>query len=575
MMRKLLEKFQNKKVFALYLVGVLLLSTGISFAYFSASSSATGEESVATNTTAAIESKGITANGNIEFNNVDIYPGHTAIASIEVIGTGENEPLMYNVIFNGTNTFNTPLNYTVYKSESNIEVSYTCTNKNDYISSGKTYYEECVGNNIESLGSPISSGTITNGEGKTILKSDEIMLTAPEGEVVYYYIVIEYPNLDTNQNDDMGSSISGNITIEEGSEYQKPVISMIGSLVSGSNNWYTSASVITNIITQTNNYETYYCITTSDSCTPDIQATVSDNAFTTTLSSNASPQKVCARVVDEYNQTTEGCSEAYNVDTVNPTISITSTSATENSISVTVSGSDAHSGISEYRFGSNGGSSYTTVTTSNSSFTYTFTGLNSGTSYNIAVQVVDNAGNTNKISQTIETENPYAARDYILAGKNISTRSNFSSTLTANTTGTIYQATDDDGTTYYYAGAPTDNWVYFAGYYWRIIRINGDGTIRLIYNGTRTSTTGNNTQMGTSKFNGSYNNNAYVGYMYTIGSVHGLGTSSRIKDTLDSWYTSSLSSYVGYIDANAGFCNDRTPYTNYTGTTSGGRNRNN
>ena len=182
MMRKLLEKFQNKKVFALYLVGVLLLSTGISFAYFSASSSATGEESVATNTTAAIESKGITANGNIEFNNVDIYPGHTAIASIEVIGTGENEPLMYNVIFNGTNTFNTPLNYTVYKSESNIEVGYTCTNKNDYISSGKTYYEECVGNNIESLGSPISSGTITNGEGKTILKSDEIMLTAPEGE---------------------------------------------------------------------------------------------------------------------------------------------------------------------------------------------------------------------------------------------------------------------------------------------------------------------------------------------------------------------------------------------------------
>ena len=29
----LLEKFKNKKVFALYLVGVLLLSTGISFAY--------------------------------------------------------------------------------------------------------------------------------------------------------------------------------------------------------------------------------------------------------------------------------------------------------------------------------------------------------------------------------------------------------------------------------------------------------------------------------------------------------------------------------------------------------------
>ena len=36
---------------------------------------------------------------------------------------------------------------------------------------------------------------------------------------------------------------------------------------------------------------------------------------------------------------------------------------------------------------------------------------------------------------------------------------------------------------YYYTGNP-DNWVSFAGFWWRIIRINGDGSIRMIYQGT-------------------------------------------------------------------------------------------
>ena len=73
---KVLEKLENKKVFALYLVGVLLLSAGVSFAYFSATNSVTGSGGVATNTTATIESEGIQADGNISFSNLDIYPGH-------------------------------------------------------------------------------------------------------------------------------------------------------------------------------------------------------------------------------------------------------------------------------------------------------------------------------------------------------------------------------------------------------------------------------------------------------------------------------------------------------------------
>ena len=50
-------------------------------------------------------------------------------------------------------------------------------------------------------------------------------------------------------------------------------------------------------------------------------------------------------------------------------------------------------------------------------------------------------------------------------------------------------AEDDYGESYYYRGK-ADNWLSFAGFYWRIIRINGDGSIRLIYSGTKDNHTG-------------------------------------------------------------------------------------
>ena len=53
--------------------------------------------------------------------------------------------------------------------------------------------------------------------------------------------------------------------------------------------------------------------------------------------------------------------------------------------------------------------------------------------------------------------------------------------------------------------------------YWRIIRMNGDGSIRVIYDGTSVHENGESSadrQIGTSAFNSSYNDNAYVGYMY-------------------------------------------------------------
>ena len=93
----------------------------------------------------------------------------------------------------------------------------------------------------------------------------------------------------------------------------------------------------------------------------------------------------------------------------------------------------------------------------------------------------------------------------------------------------------------------------------------------MIYQGTSANTTGRNTQIQTSAFNNTYNNNMYVGYMYQSNQVHGLTSNSTIKEILDNWYRDNLATNYGdKIDGNAGFCGDRTPYTNTSGTTSGG-----
>ena len=153
-------------------------------------------------------------------------------------------------------------------------------------------------------------------------------------------------------------------------------------------------------------------------------------------------------------------------------------------------------------------------------------------------------------------------KDAILANATTqTTRTDFSTTVEETTTGTIYYADTSKGRTYYFAGNPTDNWVQFAGFYWRIIRINEDGSIRLIYNGTGTGTTGTSTQIQTSSFNNTANNNMYVGYMYQSGQVHGLTTDSTIKGVLDTWYQNNLQSYADKISTEAGFCGDRQPST--------------
>ena len=156
------------------------------------------------------------------------------------------------------------------------------------------------------------------------------------------------------------------------------------------------------------------------------------------------------------------------------------------------------------------------------------------------------------------------AKDIILANSKINEgEPDFSQVATTDEG--IYKAEDDWGESYYFRGDVTNNWIKFEGYYWRIIRINGDGSIRLIYNGTGTATTGTSTQISTSAYNSSYYDNAYVGYMYgstgasSYAATYANTNNSTIKGVLDNWYQTNITNkgYGDKVSKEAGFCNDR------------------
>ena len=161
-----------------------------------------------------------------------------------------------------------------------------------------------------------------------------------------------------------------------------------------------------------------------------------------------------------------------------------------------------------------------------------------------------------------------------------STRSNnnngtndFATPLTATTTGTLFTSTesitgitDTPKEVYYYAGNTTKNWVKFANLYWRIIRTNHDSSIRLLYVGTSHDTTDGN--IGTSKFNPSYDSPKYVGYKYgedtSLDTIRNNTTDSTIKAFIDSWYKTNLTDYTKYLSTSAVYCNDRSEGTGQT-----------
>ncbi|MBP5204542.1 BspA family leucine-rich repeat surface protein [bacterium] len=126
------------------------------------------------------------------------------------------------------------------------------------------------------------------------------------------------------------------------------------------------------------------------------------------------------------------------------------------------------------------------------------------------------------------------------------------------------RSTELDGTSYYYRGAVPDNWVYFAGYLWRVVRINGDGSIRMIYSGTKSNHTGEGTSIGTSAFSSNQNDSKYLGYMYQTTTSN--DTNSTIKGIIDNWYENESNLFLSeYFLSDSGFCGDRTSRNNSYG----------
>ena len=202
----------------------------------------------------------------------------------------------------------------------------------------------------------------------------------------------------------------------------------------------------------------------------------------------------------------------------------------------------------------------------------------------------------------------------------------FATPLTATTTGTLFTSTesitgitDSPKEVYYYAGNTTNNWVKFGtfasdlvkGYYsatstsfkeyttleecnsassyntncsyvwrkgdpmyWRIIRTNHDGSIRLLYAGTSPDTTED--YIGESAFNARSNSPKYAGYKYgedtSLDTIRNNTTDSKIKTYIDTWYKNNLTNYTKYLSTSTVYCNDRSEGTgqiyNYTSSPS-------
>ena len=175
----------------------------------------------------------------------------------------------------------------------------------------------------------------------------------------------------------------------------------------------------------------------------------------------------------------------------------------------------------------------------------------------------------------------------ILANSKVNeTTPNFESTATTNEG--LFKADDDYTATtgmksYYFRGAVNNNWVKFGkdstgkDIFWRIIQINGDGSIRMIYTGTTAPTestkvvmTGEGTQINatTYAFNSSGDKAEYVGYMYTLGEQHGNSTPTTIKTAIDNWYkTTTLETDIAtkeLVSQDQIFCNDRSASSTQT-----------
>jgi len=133
---------------------------------------------------------------------------------------------------------------------------------------------------------------------------------------------------------------------------------------------------------------------------------------------------------------------------------------------------------------------------------------------------------------------------------------------------------DDYGISYYFRGNVQNNFVSFAGMCWRIVRITGDGSIKLAlydYSSANCASAGGNDLAFArysgatyeTEFNENRDDNAYVGFMYgtpnstTYAATHANINKSTILQNLETWYKAKLTSYTEKL-ADTIWCNDKS-----------------
>ncbi len=142
----------------------------------------------------------------------------------------------------------------------------------------------------------------------------------------------------------------------------------------------------------------------------------------------------------------------------------------------------------------------------------------------------------------------------------------------------VYALEDDYGTSYYYRGASQTNYIKYGknkngqDMYWRIVRINGDGSLRIIYDGTQAYANGtaddDRYAITGQPWNAQHDDAKYVGYMF--GGAQGEASTSKeqaqtnetnsdAKTSVDSWYKENIVD-TGYEKnvVDSIFCNDRS-----------------
>ncbi len=487
---------KNKKI--TLLVAILLVGIGVAFAYFVGRTLFDGKGAVTKATTANINGAQLTIDGAPELKDLNMYPGHRTITKITATATGDNQLVVFNLEWVGTNSLTTPLNFKIYRSETEIEnISTNCEVKTKVQNGAQYLNEECTITNETQLTDLVGSGTIaSNEEEQTInLAMNEMITATKESNTIYYYLILEYPNLNESQNGDLTGSFSG--TVQGVASDAEADVNIIGVYINGE-----EADLPTSD-------QDYILDEEQSTCTNEAKPTWDNSDW--------------SLIVNNLNKSGTDCSLYF---------------------------------------------------------------INKPTSKD----VLDNLKVT-----------PEEGIVDIFTGPSCNNNSNCGGTINMNQNG-IYESEDDYGTSYYYRGTVSNNWVVFGKdktnnqyIWWRIIRINGNGTIRIMYAGTSTDKkTAPNPQgvdtMITPKqtisssypravyFNQSYNDNTYVGYMTggtsktSFDETHTNASNSTVLDEIVNWYTNNTNLGTlanDYIDVDTGFCGDRqvdkTAHTSYQG----------